>query len=78
MTHYELNVAGRSDFASKKKGDLLPSIQTNIEMYHVARDFLIAQGFEQVTVYDWQRKPTPDKNQRLNRYDYEHNMLHSK
>ena len=74
LTHYELNVAGRSDFASRKKRELLPSIQTNIEMYHVARDFLIAQGFEQVTVYDWQRIPSPEENQRLNRYDYEHNM----
>lgn len=74
LTHYELNIAGRSDFASRKKRELLPSIQTNIEMYHVANDFLRAQGFEQVTVYDWQRIPEPDKNQRLNRYDYEHNM----
>ncbi len=74
LTHYELNIAGRSDFASKKKRALLPSIQTNIEMYHVANDFLRSQGFEQVTVYDWQRKPAVDKNQRLNRYDYEHNM----
>lgn len=74
LTHYELNVAGRSDFASKKKRDLLPSIQTNIEMYHVAKDFLHAQGFVQATLYDWERKPSAEKNQRLNRYDYEHNM----
>lgn len=74
LTHYELNVAGRSDFASKKNRDLLPSIKTNIDMYHVAKDFLIAQGFEQVTVYDWRRKPTLEQNQRLSRYDYEHNL----
>jgi len=74
LTHYELNVAGRSDFASKKKRDLLPSIQTNIEMYHIAKEFLIAQGFEQVTVYDWRRKPELSKDERYGRYDYEHNL----
>jgi oxygen-independent coproporphyrinogen-3 oxidase len=74
ITHYELNVAGRSDFASKKKRALLPSIATNIDMYHVARDFLIAQGFEQVTVYDWRRKTESDSDERYGRYDYEQNL----
>lgn len=77
LTHYELNVAGRSDFATKKKRDLLPTISTNIEMYHVARDFLMAQGFEQVTVYDWRRKVTAgvsNKDERYGRYDYEQNL----
>jgi len=74
LTHYELNVAGRSDFSSKKKRDLLPSIKTNIEMYHVARDFLIAQGFEQVTVYDWRRRSTGERDQRYGQYNYEQNL----
>ncbi|OED42278.1 hypothetical protein AB833_06385 [Chromatiales bacterium (ex Bugula neritina AB1)] len=74
LTHYELNVAGRSDFASKAKRDLLPSIQTNKEMYRRAKEYLHSQGFEQETVYDWKRKPESDENQRAHRYDYEHNM----
>lgn len=74
LTHYELNVAGRSDFASKKKRDLLPTISTNIDMYHVAREFLLAQGFEQVTVYDWRRKPADSSKDRYGRYDYEQNL----
>jgi len=78
LTHYELNVAGRSDFASTRKRELLPSISTNIEMYHVARDFLVAQGFEQVTVYDWRRKLTTSSvshnQERYGRYDYEQNL----
>jgi len=74
LTHYELNVAGRSDFASKAKRELLPSIETNKIMYHRAAEYLRAQGFEQVTVYDWRRSPTADNNQRADRYDYEHNM----
>ncbi len=76
LTHYELNVAGRSDFASRQKRALLPSIQTNIEMYHRANDYLRSQGFEQVTVYDWKKVKTSPVAERLGRYDYEHNMHH--
>ncbi|MEE9321925.1 MAG: radical SAM protein [Granulosicoccus sp.] len=74
ITHYELNVAGRSDFASPKKKALLPSIATNIEMYRVANEFLSSHGFEQVTVYDWRRKPENNSTARLSSYDYEQNM----
>lgn len=76
LTHYELNVAGRSDFASRQKRALLPSIQTNIEMYHRANEYLRSQGFEQVTVYDWKKIESSTQKERLGRYDYEHNMHH--
>jgi len=74
ITHYELNVAGRSDFATPKKRALLPSIETNIEMYHAAQEFMTNAGFEQVTVYDWRRIPTDGVTDRLSSYNYEHNM----
>jgi oxygen-independent coproporphyrinogen-3 oxidase len=74
ITHYELNVAGRSDFAAPSKRALLPSIETNIEMYHASKEYLLSAGFEQVTVYDWRRKPADDQATRLSSYDYEHNL----
>jgi len=74
LTHYELNVAGRSDFASPKKRALLPTIETNIEMYKVANEYLRSEGFEQVTVYDWTRTATNDEDARKGSYDYEHSM----
>lgn len=74
ITHYELNVAGRSDFASPKNRALLPSIETNIQMYHAANEYLTGAGFEQVTVYDWRRIPENEETARLSSYDYEHNM----
>lgn len=74
ITHYELNVAGRSDFATPKNRALLPSIETNIEMYRAANEFLTSAGFEQVTVYDWRRIPEEKDAARLSSYDYEHNM----
>ena len=60
ITHYELNVAGRSNFASHKLRDVLPSIDTNIEMYKASCEKLRANGFEQETVYDWERKESED------------------
>ncbi|MBX2838911.1 MAG: radical SAM protein, partial [Gammaproteobacteria bacterium] len=74
LTHYELNVAGRSDFASPKKRALLPTIETNIEMYRIANEYLTSEGFEQVTVYDWSRKADTDDDVRKGSYDYEHSM----
>ncbi|MBX2823363.1 MAG: coproporphyrinogen III oxidase family protein [Gammaproteobacteria bacterium] len=76
LTHYELNIAGRSDFAARRNRELLPGIETNIEMYKVSCEFLREQGFEQVTVYDWKRKTTDAERDRLGRYDYEHSMHH--
>ncbi len=54
VTHYELNVAGRSAFALER-ADELPSRDDTLEMYRVARDFLASAGFRQRTAYDWER-----------------------
>ncbi len=74
ITHYELNIAGRSNFSAPAQRKLLPEITDNIEMYHAANEFLRGAGFEQVTVYDWRRRPTDEESARLSSYDYEHNM----
>jgi oxygen-independent coproporphyrinogen-3 oxidase len=54
LTHYELNVAGRTDFARRRR-DELPSVEQNLEMYRVAWQFLHASGYRQVTSCDWER-----------------------
>ncbi len=54
ITHYELNVAGRTDF-SRNRRDELPSTEQNLEMYRIGRDYLLSEGFAQVTPYDFQR-----------------------
>ncbi|TPT71912.1 radical SAM protein, partial [Acinetobacter baumannii] len=48
ITHYELNIAGRSDFATKQKQNT-PSIEKKIEMYNIAKQFLISKGYKQKT-----------------------------
>ncbi|MGH7279720.1 MAG: coproporphyrinogen-III oxidase family protein, partial [Candidatus Rokuibacteriota bacterium] len=52
LTHYELNVAGRTDFARNRR-DELPSTAQNLELYRLSRDFLRTHGYRQVTAYDW-------------------------
>ena len=54
ITHYELNVAGRTDF-SRHRRDTLPSTEQNLEMYRVGKAFLEAEGFRQATPYDFER-----------------------
>ncbi len=56
ITHYELNVAGRSDFARRK--DELPSIEQNRQMFHAAKQFLESCGYRLVTTYDWEKVET--------------------
>lgn len=53
LTHYELNVAGRSAFARMK--DRLPTLAEKRRLYHVQKAFLEDNGYVQRTVYDWQR-----------------------
>jgi oxygen-independent coproporphyrinogen-3 oxidase len=53
LTHYELNVAGRTDFARRRRE--LPSMDQNLEMYRTAKAFLEAHGYRQTTPYDWER-----------------------
>ena len=64
LTHYELNVAGRTDFARNRRHEL-PSTEQNLELYRIGRDFLVAHGYRQVTTYDWEKVaavvPTPLK-----------------
>ena len=55
ITHYELNVAGRTDFSRHRRSDL-PSTVQNLEMYRVGKSFLEEHGFRQVTPYDFERK----------------------
>jgi oxygen-independent coproporphyrinogen-3 oxidase len=71
ITHYELNVAGRSDFATNHR-DSLPSIAQNLEMYRVAKQFLESKGYTQGTVYDWEKR-APDAGA-AGRYMYEENL----
>ena len=52
LTHYELNVGGRTDFALNR-GHELPSVEEVLEMYRTARDFLVGKGYRQATTYDW-------------------------
>ena len=54
LTHYELNVAGRTDFARHRR-DELPSVDQNLEMYREPLSFLHANGYRQVTSCDWER-----------------------
>lgn len=55
ITHYELNVAGRTDFARNRR-DELPSTKANREMYHIGRAFLLDHGYRQLTAYDWAKR----------------------
>jgi oxygen-independent coproporphyrinogen-3 oxidase len=58
LTHYELNVGGRTDFALNR-GHELPSVDQTLEMYRAARDFLTTNGYRQATTYDWERVAAP-------------------
>jgi oxygen-independent coproporphyrinogen-3 oxidase len=54
IAHYELNIGGATDFSLNRR-DELPSPELTREMYAVARDFLIENGYRQLTVYDFQK-----------------------
>jgi oxygen-independent coproporphyrinogen III oxidase len=54
LTHYELNVGGRTDFALNRSHEL-PSVEATLQMYQAARDLLASEGYRQVTTYDWER-----------------------
>jgi oxygen-independent coproporphyrinogen-3 oxidase len=55
LTHYELNVSGRTDFALNRSHEL-PSVEATLEMYRTARDFLAEHGYRQATTFDWERR----------------------
>ena len=72
ITHYELNIAGKhcpSHFAQNMK-DRIPSINETLDMYSVSRDFLLQNGYQQVTSYDF----TKTSEGSLENFDYERNV----
>lgn len=54
IAHYELNIGGPTDFSLNRREEL-PSPELTKEMYRAARDFLVGQGYRQLTVYDFQK-----------------------
>jgi oxygen-independent coproporphyrinogen-3 oxidase len=54
ITHYELNVGGRTDFAINHEATM-PSINATLEMFHASREFLSNAGYRQVSTYDWEK-----------------------
>jgi oxygen-independent coproporphyrinogen-3 oxidase len=66
ITHYELNVAGRTDFARRRRNEL-PSVEENLEMYRTSQQLLRASGYRQVTPYDWDRIESGERGK--NRYE---------
>lgn len=54
IAHYELNVGGSSDFSLNRRHEL-PSVELTREMYRVGRDYLTANGYRQLTAYDFQK-----------------------
>jgi oxygen-independent coproporphyrinogen-3 oxidase len=73
ITHYELNVAGRSDFAVNHR-ETLPSIAQNVEMYRISKEFLTSHGYTQGTVYDWEKRDPDTSSNGAGRYLYEENL----
>lgn len=73
ITHYELNIAGRSDFATKQK-KLVPGIDKKIEMYRISKEFLRSQGYRQRTPYDWEKINNNDEEIKSSQYEYESNL----
>ncbi|KAA1246076.1 coproporphyrinogen-III oxidase family protein [Aquimarina sp. RZ0] len=75
ITHYELNIAGRSDFATKQK-ELVASIPEKIIMYQVAKEYLLDQGYKQRTVYDWEKCDITKESRKSDaeKYLYENNL----
>lgn len=71
ITHYELNLGGRTDFARNKK-DILPTIEQNLEMFHAAKQFLESEGYCQVSTYDWEKTTAKQSGH----FAFEDNMRH--
>lgn len=75
ITHYELNIAGRSTFATEHK-EMVPDIARKIEMYNAQKEFLESMGYRQRTVYDWEKNDKTDysKKEGAEQYHYENNL----
>lgn len=72
ITHYELNIAGRSDFATQQR-KLVASISDKIKMFEIAKEFLLSKGYKQRTVYDWEKVESSSVNV-SEKYLYEDNL----
>jgi oxygen-independent coproporphyrinogen-3 oxidase len=59
ITHYELNLAGRTDFALKRAHQL-PSTEENLQLYRAAKAFLEDRGYTQITAHDWKKPRTEE------------------
>lgn len=75
ITHYELNIAGRSTFATEHK-EMVPDISRKIEMYQAQKEFLEGMGYKQRTVYDWEKVETTAYSKKVGaeQYHYENNL----
>src|SRR5207245_11412892 len=51
ITHYELNVAGRTDVARNRRPEL-PSTDQNVAMYRAPAEFLAHQGYAPVASFE--------------------------
>jgi oxygen-independent coproporphyrinogen-3 oxidase len=71
ITHYELNLGGRSDF-SKNRRDELPSPSENLQLFLAAKEYLEGAGYELVSTYDYIKKD----NSYEGFFEFEHNMRH--
>ncbi|GAA0587707.1 radical SAM family heme chaperone HemW [Streptomyces crystallinus] len=58
ITHYELNVGGPTDFALNRYHEL-PSTLANLEIYRAGRDFLLENGYQQLSTYNFRRPGDP-------------------
>jgi oxygen-independent coproporphyrinogen III oxidase len=54
ITHYELNIGGRTDFALNHAA-ALPPIAATLEMFRQSCKYLAKAGFRQVSTYDWEK-----------------------
>ena len=74
ITHYELNIAGRSDFATQQR-KLVAPISDKIKMFNVAKEFLLSKGYRQRTVYDWEKVEVFENKKNVSEnYLYENNL----
>lgn len=54
ITHYELNIGGPTDFALNRRHEL-PSVDENLKMFRLSKQFLEEQGFQAVSTYFWKK-----------------------
>lgn len=57
ITHYELNIGGKHcpSYFAQNLHEIIPSIDETLELYSIARDFLLSNNYRQITCYDFQK-----------------------